>query len=380
MADTAVPAATETSEPVGVTRKIRKSKARARAVDTLNSVLDTLGSSAEYTIIVAQIDPDAIGAAFGMQEILNLRDLRAQIYYSGKVAHPQNEALTNKYNLMSKMKHISELPEGVEHNFILVDSNRAHDSRMPLSTEPVIVIDHHLDSDVEDTEDNFIWLDPDVGSASTMVAELLSDVVPDDWEFPQPLALMLALGIYTDTKSMIRTCERDQHAYAWTKRYANYTDLITMILYKRPFSFLTNLASAVTYVEEHNTFRQGRVVASLGQISSKKGDDLAMIADEFLRTTGVMTAVTWAVVAHNDKKSVRVCVRSEDLNLNLSERLRERFGHKSGAKTLPDGAAEGGALIELEVYDWIREEEMVELIGRRIQEWIFDEEPLKEKE
>lgn len=369
-----------TVEALSVTRRMRKPGIRAERVDEFKQTLDAASGNGTFAIIVAQIDPDAIGSAFGMQEILRLLDHDSQIYYSGKVGHPQNEALCNKFNLMSKMKHVSDLSPDEEHQFILVDSNRAHDSRMPLRTSPVVVVDHHLDSDVEESGDNFIWLDPDVGSASTMVAEILSEIVPDEWEFPQPLALMIALGIYTDTKSMIRAGERDQNAYSWAKRYANYTDLITMILYKRPFSFLTNLAAAVSYVEEYNTFRQGRIVASLGQIPSKKGDDLAMIADEFLRTAGVVTAVMWAVVVHNDKKSVRVCVRSEDLTLNLSERLKERFGQRSGAKTLPDGAAEGGALIELEVYDWIREEEMVELIGRRIQEWIFDEEPLKEKE
>lgn len=373
----------ESSEPVRLSKRLGyRSGNVAEQIKALVSA--RAGNAKEFNILIAQIDPDALGAAFGAQEMLRILGHESVIYYCGKVGHPQNEALCNKFNLFSKMRLLDKSrgkndlqPEQLT-NVLLVDSNRARDSRIPIVVDPVIVIDHHKDSDVEQTAENVVWLDEDVGSASTMVAEILSAIAPEDWEFPQHIALMLALGVYTDTKSMIRAGERDQSAYTWCKRYANYTDLIGMILYKRPFSFLTNLSKAIDYVETNNTFKQGRIVASLGELPSKRGDDLAMIADEFLRTTGVVLAITWAVVEQNGNKNVRVCARSEDLTLNLSEFLRTRFGQKSGAKTLPDGAGEGGALVELEVGPWLREDELIEAVGRRIKEWLFDEPEEKE--
>jgi len=376
-----------TLEVQKVTRRISNSGLDGPRIDKFTRIVktategDSTDGDVSFTIIVAQIDPDALGSAFGMQALLDLLGHGSVIYYSGRVSHPQNEALCNKFNLLSKMTHISKIADEHKKNVILVDSNRAKDSRMPVALAPVIVVDHHRDSDVVEDDNSFVWLDEEIGAASTQIVELLNHLAPPDWKISDSLALMLALGIYTDTKEMIRAGSRDQECYAWCKRYANYGDLLQMILYKRPFSFLKNLARAVGYVDKRNTFRQGRIVASLGHISSKQGDDLAMIADEFLRTTGVVLAVTWAVVEHNGIESVRVCARSEDLTLNLGNFLKERFGEKSGAKLLPDGAGEGGALVELEVGPWLRKDEMVEAVGLRIIEWLFDhEDPVEEKE
>jgi nanoRNase/pAp phosphatase (c-di-AMP/oligoRNAs hydrolase) len=210
-----------------------------------------------------------------------------------------------------------------------------------------------------------------------MVLELLSEFSSADWEFRSDLALMLALGVYTDCKYMLNASSRDDAAFAWAKRHVSKADLKTMALYKRPESYFKNFCTALQSYKH----RSGRLVSTVGRISAKQGDDLAMIADEFLRKNGVTLAVVWGVVETDNGNNVRVCARSEDLTLNLNQFLKERFGERSGAKTLPDGAGEGGALIQLEIGPWLREDEMVEAISRRINEWLFDEEePQEEKE
>lgn len=372
-----------TTQPV--TRRIGRSILGHPKVSKFMNVCSKHADKGPFNIIVAQIDPDAIGSAFGMQELLGQLGYQANIYYSGVVSHPQNEALCNKLNLMSRMKPVrnAELVDGVLLNVVLVDSNRANDSRMPFKVEPIIVVDHHQHSDVEDAADRFIWLDEGIGAASTMVAELLSEVAPDGWAFRSDIALMLAMGIYTDCKSNTRASERDDAAYAWVKRFANFSDLISLIRYKRPFSFLKNLSRAINYIERRNTYRQARIIGCLGKIPEKQGDDLAMVGDELLRTVGAPLAITWAVVESKDRETgdtilkVRVCARNEDYTVNLAETLFGRFGRNSGAKILPDGTGEGGALFELPALGgWLKEEEMIEIIDRRIIEWFFDaEEP-----
>ncbi len=133
-------------------------------------------------------------------------------------------------------------------------------------------------------------------------------------------------------------------------------------------------------MQQKATYRQGRLLGYLGKIPEKQGDDLAMVGDEFLRTIGAPLALTWAVIEVKDPVTnevtlkVRVCARSEELSINLAEKLFVRFGQRSGAKILPDGTGEGGALFELPVVPWMTDDEMTEIVGKRIIEWFYDKE------
>ena len=362
------------------TRRLSRPGLHGKKLEEIKEVLSRRfdENGEDFSIIVAQIDPDALGAATGMEEFLSLLGYASQIYYVGKVGHPQNEALCNKLVLMEKMKPLTA--DINIFNEIFVDSSKIKDSRLPRKAfDPALVVDHHQDSDIHASPRCCVWIDHKIGSASTMVLEMLSAVAPPDYELPQDVALALALGVYTDTKDLVRTSDRDTDAYAWAKRRASYTDLIQLILYKRPFQFLRNLARAVLYVDKHDTFKHGHMAAFVGILPEKRGDDLAMICDEFLRTTGAVLAITWAVIECKQKdgsisKKVRLCARSEDLGTTLNEKLGDFFRDCSGAKMLPDGASEGGALFELPGLDpWITDvEDMIPIMDRKIREWFFE--------
>ncbi|MGD9728566.1 MAG: bifunctional oligoribonuclease/PAP phosphatase NrnA [Nitrospira sp.] len=372
-------------EKTAVTRKLPRPGFDETRVEKLRRVADACSANGPFSIFIAQIDPDAIGSAFGMQEVLSVMGHTAHIYYQGRVGHPQNEMLCSKLGLTSRMRPIPVPdehgpPDVLVTNVVLVDSSKKKDSRLPFELNPVIVVDHHEKSDIKDSDDIFLWLDESAGSASTMVAEILSEITPEKWEFKSDLALMLALGIYTDCKSNTRSGERDDQAYAWVKRYTDNATLADLVNYKRKFSFLEHLARAVAYVKKYDTYRKGRILAGLGRIPEKSGDDLAMVADELLRTVGAPLAVTWAMVEVKSADTgettvkIRVCARSEDYTTNLGETLSARFGDKSGAKSLPDGSAEGGALFELPgMGPWLKDDEMEEIVNRRIIEWFYDQ-------
>lgn len=381
------------TEAIAVTRRIQRPGIEEPRIEKLRRVVEEASEAGPFSILVAQIDPDAIGSAFGMQEVLSQLGVSSNIYYQGKVGHPQNEALCNKCGLMGRMRPLPHVvfeegagEEAIQRavvaalpNIVLVDSSRVADSRLPYNVYPVIVVDHHGQSDVGDESVNtFFWVDESAGSASTMVAELLSEITPEKWEFQPDLALMVCLGIYTDTKDNLRAGERDSTAYSWVKRYADNTALIDLVRYKRPWHFFKNFSRGVQYVEKFDTHRKGRILAGLGRIPEKQGDDLAMVADEFLRAVGAPLVITWALVEIKDPHTkeivpkIRVCARSEDHTTNLAETLSTRFGQKSGAKTLPDGSAEGGALFEFPVGPWFKDDEMEEIVNRRIIEWCFE--------
>ena len=349
-----------------------------------------------FNILIAQIDPDALGSAFAMRFLLEKRfGEKTAIFYAGGWGHPQNRAIANKFDLKNQMKLVSGLE--ADQNIILVDSSLGKDGRfLGREFSPIIVVDHHRSSDLEETEDSFIWIE-NVGSASTLMTELLREAFPDieddaesSEEEGEPeektpslhaifkgdatLPILLALGIYTDCDNLLDTCSRDRAAHNYLSDYFTAGDIRPLANYPLPESFFNNLGSALRWDE-----KGGRLVASVGNLSEESGDDLSTIADLFLRKPGVDLAVVCGIVESYDDEgntntSVRISARNRDLSVPLDEFLRARFGNRSGAKLTPDGKGEGGALISLDLGDWMDDtnvEEVSAMVGKRIASKIF---------
>ena len=84
-------------EATTITRKIERPGVEDLRIAKLKKVIAEAGKTGPFSIIIAQIDPDAIGSAFGFAELLKFLGQESNIYYAGRVSHPQNEALCNKY-------------------------------------------------------------------------------------------------------------------------------------------------------------------------------------------------------------------------------------------------------------------------------------------
>lgn len=330
--------------------------------------------SGDLAILIGQIDPDALGAAFGLQEILeSLRGVETgeiKIAYCGKVGHPQNRAIINRCNLRNKMIRVGELELAGADRMALVDSCSLQDSRFPedmLPLRPIIVIDHHK-SELENPErEHFYWVE-ELGAASTLIVELAQAL---DIEFSHDLNLLLSMGIYTDTKALVGASERDRQAYGTVTADLRAEEMNRLINYTLPGSYFGNLQRALDNMEEAD----GRLVAGVGQLKAEEGDDLSAIADELLRKSGVNLVVVWGIVG----KKVRISARSSDLSIPLDEFLESRFGKdSSGAKLTPDGRGEGGALVELDLGIWMSDsvqEQTEALVRTRMREMVLPELP-----
>ena len=326
-------------------------------------VVGTLSGSLD--VVIAQMDPDALGAAFGVSLVLRrISDVTPRIVYSGSIGHPQNRAMVNLYGLREVLVRMEDMddPPG---RCVLVDSSRARDNRLPEGVEldPVLVIDHHRGSDPE-REGTFVWVE-DVGSASTLVTELIRacDLEFDDG--PEPA--LLAMGIYTDTKALVRAGSRDRDAYGYVTASVEARELQRLIDYPLPESHFENLTRALDRYHQ----RGGRLVADVGTIAPEDGDDLSTIADYFLRKDGVTLVVVWGIVGG----VVRLSARSADLSTPLDEFLRARFGDAAGAKLSPDGRGEGGARLRLDMGPWLSDstqKEIEAVVRKRIEGWIFE--------
>jgi nanoRNase/pAp phosphatase (c-di-AMP/oligoRNAs hydrolase) len=375
-------------------------------VERLQRAVENAPGNHYCNIIVAQVDPDAIGSAYGMAEILQALGKDTAIWYSGGFSHPQNRVIKNRFNLSADMQPIAKLSPVMDetvadkkvatrdNNFVLVDSNRGSDSRLRYSIEPFLVVDHHKDSDLTGEENSlyyaesgFLWLDESAGSACTMVTELLQQVIdaglmPEDWKMTEKLATLLAMGIYTDTKDLLSAGERDQAAYYWLKQWTSEATVSSLIEYPLEEANLQNICRAL--MTSNRKHHNAHLLSGMGLIEAEYADDLSTVCDLLLRKPGVEIAITWGGVRFVDEETddetikLRVCARSKTLTKDLAEFLRKIFKGKCGAKQLPDGRGEGGAMFELDYGDWLKPDEMLVIVDRRLREWLFDDEPVED--
>jgi len=328
--------------------------------------------SGSCSIIISQVDPDALGGAVALAEVITKcktgNGLKIKIFYGGAVSHPQNVAIMNKFDLARRMRPIRQFGEDDNRNVVLVDSSSLDDARLQLKEkiDPVIVIDHHRGSSVQEREGTFVWIE-DVGSASTLVVELMRSLKIGPLEEHPMVALLLAVGIYTDTSGLTDCIRRDRDAYNVVADIAPGQELTQLFRYPLPSSHFDNLGKAL----ENREFRDGKMVTHLGKIRPEEGDDLSTIADSLIRMTGVTLVIVWGIV----DKTVRISARNADITNPLDVFLRDRFaGASCGAKLSSDGRGIGGGTVSLDLGVWMTEgttQEVVALVSKWINNSVF---------
>ena len=95
------------------TRSIPRIKTEDR-VDRLVRAVEQAPGNHYANIIIAQVDPDAIGAAYGIAEILQALGKETAIWFSGGFSHPQNRVIKHRFNLSAEMNHISRLSPSMD--------------------------------------------------------------------------------------------------------------------------------------------------------------------------------------------------------------------------------------------------------------------------
>lgn len=323
-------------------------------------------STHDWLILITQMDPDALGSAFALKAIIEHFGATAAIRYCGSIGHPQNRAIINGLGLADQLKLLdpSDIKTGA--SIALVDSSSIRDSRLGgTEINPLIVIDHHRDSDLPDVQSNVMfWIDT-VGAASTMLFELLE---ASAIKIDTMMATLLTLGIYTDTGSLVDACHRDREAYGRLTHDLRPEEVMRFIRYELSDSHFTNLQHALNHLDRDGA----RLIASLGQINPQDGDDVSTVADSLIRMEGVVLAITWAVIG----TAVRVSARSKGLTLDLNEFLKLRFGPNSGAKMMPSGVGAGGAHLKLELGIWVSDgttDDILRVVATRMKELVFSD-------
>lgn len=324
-----------------------------------------------FAIIITQVDPDAIGSALGLAYLIKFVRGRNDvvIYYCGSISHPQNKTAVVRYNLNEVMQPIKNWKPDDHRHIALVDSSRVADARLgvELKTSPIIVIDHHRDRDVVETESSFVWVE-DVGSASTMLVELFSALVVGFESLDQVIPTMLALGIRTDTDNLLRGGRRDRLAQSVVENVVNEDEFRQLFNYPLPLTYYENLKRSLEQVVQ----KSARLVTNIGIVPSEVSDDVSTIADLLIRQDGVSLVVVWCLL--EKEKRVRVSARNTDSSRDLGLFLRERLGPSCGAKVTEDGKGIGGGSLTLDFGFWFNSETRIQteaLVSAYIMSAIF---------
>lgn len=300
--------------------------------DELSLFRGLAGALPRVAILMAQVDPDAIGSAIGLAEILRAFGCESSVYYAGAFGHPQTLMLWEAFGLGGRVWPVACMDPSVP--VALVDSSKAADARLgPRTFDPVIVLDHHgQERDIR--PGRFRYVNP-VGAASSLVAVLAERL---GVELGPDARTLLAIGIHTDTDGLtfVGTRGIDRHAFAWLMDNGDQT-----LVYKvSRFALSERACSIVQRMLTHRAMYRGNVLISHppGVLEPHEGDYIGLAADILVRHEGARLVLALGVVGDR----VRVSARTRDPALPLAGVLSQLFGPNSGARE-----CSGGALLEL---------------------------------
>lgn len=274
-------------------------------------------------------DPDAIASAFGTSCFLkHLGHKKSKIYYSGEVSHAQNKTMLALLDI--NMINYDEEQFEPGSKAILVDTNNVGNDSNQRSVshdkvEILAVLDHHKGNHPQNAKVDF----RSTGAASSIIWEYLKN---SDYNFDtdegELVATALTVGIFTDTAQLTseNIGDLDINAYRDLISKVNRQKLVSIMEYPLP-PYLFDLRQ-LAFKDESRKIEEATVVSGIGFITKSKRDAIPIIADEYLRMSGITTSVVFAIV----EDFIDISVRSKNVALDVSEFVQKVFG-TGGGKT-----------------------------------------------
>jgi nanoRNase/pAp phosphatase (c-di-AMP/oligoRNAs hydrolase) len=261
------------------------------------------------------VDPDGLASQAVMAEIITLLDGTAECFYRGTFNRPENRVFRQILNLNPHPE--SEFDSSAKWTCIISVDGSAE--ACPI--KPDFIIDHH-----EQTDESKVASDIRlIGACSSMMWEYALEAGVDfESENGQRLATALAVGIKTDTRdgAVDAAGTLDYKALAYCLSHKDNKLYKEVIRYSRPAYYHDLFVVGWT-----NKLIEGAVlVTGIGSIPVTRSGIISDLAEKFVGTEGVHTAVVFAIV----DGAIDISVRSENSALNVSEFVQTAFGGGGG--------------------------------------------------
>jgi len=262
----------------------------------------------------AGVDPDGLASQAAMLAILESWGNSADCFYNGTFNRPQNRVMRQVLNL--SLRPESDFKEADYTCIISVDGPAA-----VCPVQPDFIIDHHDQIDGSKIGSDVRL----VGACSSIMWEYAMEAGIDFTdEAGQRLATALALGIKTDTKdgATDNSCDIDYQALAYCLARKDNKLYKEIINYDRPAYY----HDLFVVGWENKKIEDAVLVTGIGSIPSARSGIISDLADKFVETEGINTAVVFAIV----DGAIDISVRSKNSALSVSEFVEIAFGGGGG--------------------------------------------------
>ena len=300
--------------------ELRELQRRASGQQKVSAIRNIVREKTLLTLIWGNPDPDAIGSAYALHEMMKETASESSIAYMGEFTRPENAAMVNLLKIpMAKFHPDMITPDTVvatvdaQPSFFKLDGQLRFD----------IIIDHHPLSDLGTHQ--FADVRPTYGSASTILTEYYQT---SGARMNKKVSTALYYGLKIDTGNLTRNVsDADVAAFRYLRVRLDENIVRTIELSQLPRETLDYFAVGFA----NKKIVRDVAFAFLGTISNP--DMCVHVADFFIKLAGI----SWAIVACRSKDRVVVVFRSDGLRRHagkLAEGLFKPFGTAGGHRTM----------------------------------------------
>lgn len=298
-------------------------------------------------IIWGNPDPDAIGSAFALRELIGDSAREFQISYMGEFTRPENEAMADVIGIP-----MQKYSQGMIRDDTVVVTTDAQPSffKMNGSLRFDVVIDHH--PVVEPAVVAYSDLRPDYGSTCSILTEYF---LACGRKIHRKLATALMYGLKTDTNSLTRNVsDADVRAFQQLRPLVDENMLRTIELTQFPGEALDTFADAIRH---RRTF--GDVLFSY--LGEQQNPDLCVTTADFLiRTEGI----NWAITAARTAEKLIVVFRCTGFRTHAGEVAEALFadvGTAGGHRTMARAEIDWARVDAADAQEWL-----LQRLGRKL--------------
>ncbi|PIR70596.1 MAG: hypothetical protein COU46_00640 [Candidatus Niyogibacteria bacterium CG10_big_fil_rev_8_21_14_0_10_42_19] len=261
-------------------------------------------------------DPDSIASAAAIRLLARHFGLEADIFFRGKILHPQNKVLVSVLNLGFKPRQMSKFKRDDYDIIIFTDvAILKNQNGGYIDLEPDIIFDHHDDRPSKKIKFHDVRK---IGSVSTILTEYLKNfsILKKGDKTHSRVATALFWGIKIDTNDLVSedTTPKDHEALKYLNNFVDTKASEAINNYPKPDYFY----KCEKMAEAHRIIKGGCVVVGLGHLTLEQSPAISYIADRELLRKGIAISFVIAVVGD---KILQVSFRSRDINLLYGTRL-----------------------------------------------------------
>ncbi len=267
-------------------------------------------------------DPDALAAAFVCKVMCEKLGKRCRIVATQALSLHQNRVFVKQLSLPFEIAHDFARVAGWADAYLVLDHASPVVEGLSETLPCVVHIDHHDAVEVPFPIE-MRWCRTDVGSTSTLVAQILEarhEELGVSKHDMRRMTTALLFGLQTDTDHYALATATDHAAMKFLSRFADAA--VLKKLSTVPIGPATT--NRLQRAERNQIIYKDWLFAGVGFIPDRSRDDIAIIADLLLRRQKVSLVVVFALVQDERRKKLTLdaSVRTADRSLKLSSLIR----------------------------------------------------------